>query len=66
MYDNLMGYSQLAAALRRPIQIGENFCGPRDLHNALRLKACDYVMPDFMPIGGFAAMKWVNIKDGWY
>ncbi len=47
-----MGYSQLAAALRSPIQIGENFYGPRDLHDAPCLKACDYVMPDFMRIGG--------------
>jgi mandelate racemase len=52
VYDNLTGYSRLAAALRSPIQIGENFYGPRDLHTALRMKACDYVMPDFMRIGG--------------
>ena len=52
VYDNLMGYSRLAAELSSPIQIGENFYGPRDLHNALRMKACDYVMPDFMRIGG--------------
>ena len=38
--------------LETPIQIGENFYGPRDLHNALQRKACDYVMPDLMRIGG--------------
>jgi mandelate racemase len=52
VYDNLDGYAQLAADLRTPIQIGENFYGPRDLHMALQKKACDFVMPDFMRIGG--------------
>jgi mandelate racemase len=52
VYDNLDGYAQLAAELKTPIQIGENFYGPRDLHLALQKKACDLVMPDFMRIGG--------------
>lgn len=52
VYDNLDGYAQLTAELKTPIQIGENFYGPRDLHNALQRKACDFVMPDFMRIGG--------------
>ena len=52
VYDNLHGFAQLAVELKTPIQIGENFYGPRDLLEALRLKACDYVMPDFMRIGG--------------
>ena len=52
VYDTLDGYRQLAAELKTPIQIGENFYGPRDLHMALQMKACDFVMPDFMRIGG--------------
>lgn len=52
VYDNLDGYAQLAADLKTPIQIGENFYGPRELHKALQRKACDLVMPDFMRIGG--------------
>ena len=52
VYDNLDGYVQLAAELKTPVQIGENFYGPRDLHTVLQRKACDYVMPDFMRIGG--------------
>jgi mandelate racemase len=52
VYDNFDGYAQLAADLKTPIQIGENFYGPRDLHRALQMKACDFVMPDFMRIGG--------------
>jgi mandelate racemase len=52
VYDNLEGYARLTADLKTPIQIGENFYGPRALYTALQMKACDYVMPDFMRIGG--------------
>jgi mandelate racemase len=52
VYDNLDGCAQLAAELKTPLQIGENFYGPRELHKALQRKACDLVMPDFMRIGG--------------
>ena len=52
VYENFDGFAQLAAELKTPIQIGENFYGPRDLYRALQGKACDYVMPDFMRIGG--------------
>jgi mandelate racemase len=52
VYDNLEGYARLTAELKTPVQIGENFYGPRALYNALQMKACDYVMPDFMRIGG--------------
>ena len=52
IYDNLNGYARLTAELKTPIQVGENFYGPRDLHKAIQQKACDLVMPDFMRIGG--------------
>ncbi|WP_166213628.1 enolase C-terminal domain-like protein [Bradyrhizobium septentrionale] len=52
LYDNLDGHAQLAAELKTPIQIGENFYGPREMHKAIAKKACDLVMPDFMRIGG--------------
>jgi mandelate racemase len=52
LYDNLDGCTQLAAELKTPLQIGENFYGPREMHKALAKKACDLVMPDFMRIGG--------------
>jgi mandelate racemase len=52
VYNNLDGYAKLAAELKTPLQIGENFYGPREMHNALQKKACDLVMPDFMRIGG--------------
>jgi mandelate racemase len=38
VYDNVDGYRQLAAELKTPIQIGENFYGPRELHKALQIR----------------------------
>jgi mandelate racemase len=52
VYDNLAGYAQLARELGTPVQLGENFYGPRDLLAALSAGAGDYVMPDLMRIGG--------------
>ncbi|ARN79802.1 enolase C-terminal domain-like protein [Methylocystis bryophila] len=52
VYDNLDGYARLVASLKTPIQLGENFYGPREMHKAIQKKACDLVMPDFMRIGG--------------
>ena len=52
LYENYGGYAKLAAGLKTPLQIGENFYGPRDMAVALEMKACDLVMPDFMRIGG--------------
>lgn len=52
VYDNYDGYARLTADLKTPIQIGENFYGPREMHKALQKQACDLVMPDFMRIGG--------------
>jgi len=52
VYDNLDGYARLAAELKTPLQIGENFYGPREMYKALQRGACDLVMPDFMRIGG--------------
>jgi mandelate racemase len=52
LYENFAGCAKLAAQLKTPIQIGENFYGPRDLADALAAKACDFVMPDLMRIGG--------------
>jgi mandelate racemase len=52
LYDDFDSCARLAAELKTPIQIGENFYGPRDVHVALQKKACDLIMPDFMRIGG--------------
>jgi mandelate racemase len=51
-YDNIPGYAQLASELKTPVQLGENFYGPRQMYQAVRMGAGDYVMPDLMRIGG--------------
>ena len=51
-YTNLEGYSRLRAELKTPLQLGENFYGPRAQYQALAAGAGDYVMPDLMRIGG--------------
>ena len=66
VYDDFDGYARLAADLGTPLQIGENFYGPRDLHRALQMKACDLVMPDFMRIGGVTGwMRAAAIAGAW-
>jgi len=51
-YDNIPGYVQLARQLSTPVQLGENFYGPRLLYQAVLAGAGDFVMPDMMRIGG--------------
>jgi mandelate racemase len=57
-HDDLVGYSRLASKLVLPVQIGENFDGPRQMAQALRAGACDLVMPDYARIGGVTG--WVQ------
>jgi mandelate racemase len=38
-YDNFDGFAQLAAELETPIQIGENFYGPRDVQRSKKRRA---------------------------
>lgn len=52
VYDNLAGCAELAVALKTPIQIGENFWGPKALSAAIEAKALAYAMPDLERIGG--------------
>ena len=51
-YDQIPGYVQLARELKTPVQLGENFYGPRSLYEAVTARAGDYMMPDLMRIGG--------------
>ena len=66
VYDNLDGYTQLTAEIDTPIQIGENFYGPRAMHAALYARACNFVMPDFMRIGGVTGwLRSAAIAGAW-
>lgn len=51
-YDNIDGYAKLAASLKTPVCLGENFYGPRELSRAASAKAGTFMMPDMMRIGG--------------
>jgi mandelate racemase len=51
-YGNLAGFAQLTRELKTPVQLGENFYGPRALYQAIAMGCGDYVMPDLMRIGG--------------
>jgi mandelate racemase len=62
--DDHAGNAQVAAALKTPVQIGENFWGPRDMARALAARACDYAMPDAERIGGVSGwMRAAGIAD---
>jgi len=52
LYDNFDGYAKLREAIKTPLQMGENFYGPLDVHRAIQMNTCDLIMPDFMRIGG--------------
>src|SRR5277367_495446 len=51
-HDDYAGCARIAAALKTPVQIGENFNGAPAMATALAADACDYVMPDLERIGG--------------
>lgn len=51
-HDDYATCADLTGLLRTPIQIGENFAGPRAMAQALSQGACDLVMPDVERIGG--------------
>lgn len=44
--DDLQACARIAAAVRTPIQIGENFHGPAEMRAAIAAQAMDLVMPD--------------------
>jgi mandelate racemase len=51
-HDDLPGNAEIVRSLTLPLQLGENFDGPKDLLRALQAQACDLVMPDVARIGG--------------
>lgn len=51
-YDNVRGYAQLAHQVRTPLQMGENYYGPRDFFTFIAAGAVHYAMADLMRIGG--------------
>ena len=51
-FDDDEGHARIAAAARTPVQLGENWWGPRMMAHSIAARACDVVMPDAGKIGG--------------
>jgi mandelate racemase len=51
-HNDFAGSARLVRDLALPIQLGENFDGVAQMAEALRVNACDLVMPDYARIGG--------------
>ncbi len=51
-HDDHRGNAEIARVLDLPLQLGENFNGPKAMQQALDAQACDLVMPDLARIGG--------------
>jgi mandelate racemase len=56
-HDDYAGCARIAAALKTPVQIGENFAGAPAMATALAANTCDYVMPDLERIGGITGWQ---------
>lgn len=50
--DDVTGQARIARETTIPIQLGENWWGPRDMARSLAAEASDYAMLDVMKIGG--------------
>ncbi len=50
--EDFEGHARIAAAARTPIQLGENWWGPRDMAKSIAARASDHVMLDVMKLGG--------------
>jgi mandelate racemase len=46
-HDDYRGCAEVARQLATPVQLGENFSPTHAMAEALALRACDFVMPDW-------------------
>jgi mandelate racemase len=56
-FDEDEGHARIAATARTPVQIGENWWGPRPMARSIAARACDLVMPDAGKIGGVSGWR---------
>ena len=64
-HDDYAACAELAAGLHTPVQIGENFAGPRAMAQSLSMRASNLVMPDLERIGGVSGwMAAAALADG--
>lgn len=52
LQEDCVGHARIRQSVAVPVQMGENWFGPDDMHKALMAGACDLAMPDVMKIGG--------------
>jgi mandelate racemase len=57
--ENLSGHAMVRENSPIPIQAGENWWFPRGFSEAIAAKACDFIMPDLMKVGGITG--WLNV-----
>jgi mandelate racemase len=50
--EDFAGHARICEAAATPIQLGENWWGPRDMAKSIAARASDHVMLDAMKIGG--------------
>ena len=63
-HDNYEGHAKIRAALKTPIQTGENISDARKLQRAIKMGALDFVMPDAALIGGVTGwMQAASVAD---
>lgn len=53
--EDYAGHAKIRAAISTPVQMGENWFGPDEMHKAICAGSVDLVMPDVMKIGGVGA-----------
>jgi mandelate racemase len=54
LQDDYEGHAKIAAAVRTPIQLGENWYGAREMSRCVLQQSADFAMVDLMKIGGVA------------
>lgn len=52
LQEDYAGHARIRAGAGIPVQMGENWCGVKEMQRALEAQACDLAMPDVMKIGG--------------
>jgi mandelate racemase len=50
--EDYAGHAKIRSEISAPVQMGENWFGPDEMHKAISAGAVDLVMPDAMKIGG--------------
>lgn len=58
-YDDYETQARLTAKLSTPVQVGETWWHWRVAQRAIHAKACDYIMPDILRIGGVTG--WMRV-----